>query len=100
MAIPLIAAKSLNIAKTLIASSKNVAKGVYSTASSTVNRTGEKIKSTNAKITAEKKKQADINRKKSENESRAAKENNVENTNKKRGAVLSLVGVVKKSIIR
>ncbi|QLF86065.1 hypothetical protein CC030809_00009 [Synechococcus phage S-CAM7] len=99
MAIPLIAAKSLNIAKTLIASSKNVAKGVYSTAASTVNRTGEKIKSTNAKITAEKKKQADINRKKSENESRAAKENNAENTNKKKGAVLSLVGVVKKSIM-
>ncbi len=99
MAIPIIAARSLNIAKNLITSSKTMAKGVYSTASSTVNRTGEKIKSTNAKIVAEKKKQADINRKKSENESRAAKENNAENTSKKKGAALSLVGVVKKSIM-
>jgi murein DD-endopeptidase MepM/ murein hydrolase activator NlpD len=99
MAIPIIAARSLNIAKNLIVSSKVMAKGAYSSVSSTISRTGEKIKSTNAKIVAEKNKQADINRKKSENESRAAKENNVENTNKKKGAVLGLVGVVKKSIM-
>ena len=97
MIVPVIASRALLIAKNLVLSSKTAVRGATSTATTTVSRTRDKIRNTRSKIGAERKKQLGIKRRSDEDTTRAAKENATESTNKVK-PIISLVGIVKKSL--